>query len=279
MRAIGKEMSRNRLSVMIVAAGLSLAASVSAADFSYSGDDGPGFWSELDPAWSACAGTAPDARQSPVNIGHARFDRNLRPLALQSYPTTIDMFNNGHTIEQRYEGTGSFIHFEGRDYELQQFHFHTLSEHTINSERGAMEFHAVFQDRSSTDKLVVGEIFEVAGKNNRFLQVLIDAGLPRKNGATTVTSTPINLADVLVSTSSYFTYPGSLTTPPCSENVTWIVLAKTAKLSQSQFLAFRRILGNDFRPRQALNGRVVRFTSAQHGEDRDTDWSGENIAE
>lgn len=134
-----------------------------------------------------------------------------------------------------------------------------------------MELHAVFQDRSSTDKLVVGEIFEVARKKNRFLQVLIDAGLPRKNGATTVTSTPINLADVLTSTSSYFTYPGSLTTPPCSENVTWIVLAKTAKMSQSQFQAFRRILGNDFRPLQALNGRVVRFTSApsQHGQDRE----------
>lgn len=271
MRTIGKEMPRNRLSVVIFAAGLCLAASVSAADFSYSGDNGPGFWSELDPAWSACAGTAPDARQSPVNIGHARFDRDLRPLALQSYPTTVDIFNNGHTIEQRYEGSGSFIYFEGRDYELQQFHFHSLSEHAVNAERGAMELHAVFQDRSSTDKLVVGEIFEVARKKNRFLQVLIDAGLPRKNGATTVTSTPINLADVLTSTSSYFTYPGSLTTPPCSENVTWIVLAKTAKMSQSQFQAFRRILGNDFRPLQALNGRVVRFTSApsQHGQDRE----------
>jgi carbonic anhydrase len=187
----------------------------------------------------------------------------LRPLALQSYPTTVDIFNNGHTIEQSYEGTGSVILFEGRYFELLQFHFHSLSEHIVNADRGAMELHAVFQESSRGDKLVVGVIFEIGKRNNRFVQVLIDAGLPRKNGETTVTATPINLADVLPDTSSYFTYPGSLTTPPCTENVTWIVLANAAKVSQTQFQSFRRILGNDFRPLQNLNGRVVRSTSTR----------------
>lgn len=247
-------------------AGLACAAET---EFSYSGDNGPGFWSELSSEWGACAGTAPNARQSPINIDHARFDRNLRALELRSYPTTVDIFNNGHTIEQSYEGTGSVILFEGRDFELLQFHFHSLSEHAVDAQRGAMELHAVFQEPDSGDKLVVGVIFEIGKRINRFVQVLIDAGLPRKNGETTVTSTPINLADVLPGTSSYFTYPGSLTTPPCTENVTWIVLANTAKVSQAQFQSFRRILGNDFRPLQSLNHRVVRSTSASahHGDD------------
>jgi carbonic anhydrase len=269
----GKEIRFNVLSMAIVAAGLSFGGLASAADteFSYSGDSGPGFWSELSSDWGACAGTASNARQSPVAIDHARFDRHLRPLALQSFPTTVDIFNNGHTIEQNYEGTRSSILFEGRHFELQQFHFHSLSEHAVRGERGAMELHAVFAEPASADKLVVGVIFEIGKTPNPFVQVLIDAGLPRKNGDTTVTATPINLADVLPDTSSYFTYAGSLTTPPCTENVTWIVLANTAKVSQPQFQSFQRILGDDFRPLQKLNGRVVRFTSASphHGDDKD----------
>lgn len=100
---------------------------------------------------------------------------------------------------------------------------------------------------------------------------MIDAGLPEKNGDTTVTDELIDLADALSSTSSYYTYLGSLTTPPCSENVTWIVLKKPEKFSQAQFEAFRRILGNDFRPLQDLNGRTVRATSQKPSHKYDED--------
>jgi len=262
-----------KLWAVIVIAGISFAGSVNAADteFSYNGDTGPGYWSELNSEWGACAGTAPDARQSPIDIDRVKIDRNLMPLELQTFPTTIDIFNNGHTIEQRYEATGSTIYFEGRAYELQQFHFHTLSEHAVEGERGAMELHAVFQEPGSGDNLVIGMLFEAGKKNNPFIQTLIDAGLPEKNGDTTMTDEPIDLADVLTSTSSYYTYPGSLTTPPCSENVTWIVLQKPAKFSQAQFQSFRRILGNDFRPLQDLNGRTARGTSKKLPDKYDDD--------
>ena len=261
------------LSAVIVATGLSFAGAVSAADaeFSYNGDNGPAYWWELNPEWGACAGTALDARQSPIDIDHVKIDWNLKPLELQTFPTTIDIFNNGHSIQQRYENTGSTIYFEGRAYELQQFHFHTLSEHAVEGERGAMELHAVFQEPGSGDNLVIGMLFEAGKKNNPFIQTLIDAGLPENNGDTTVTDELIDLADVLTSTSSYYTYPGSLTTPPCSENVTWIVLQKPAKFSQAQFQSFRRILGNDFRPLQDLNGRTVRGTSKKSSHKYDKD--------
>jgi len=249
---------------------LSTGAAAAEPEFGYSGDNGPGFWSELNPESAACAGTA-HARQSPINIDHPRVDRSLRSLALHSFPTTVDLFNNGHTIEQHYEESGSSIEFEDQHYELLQFHFHSLSEHTVNGRHGALELHAVFQQPESGNKLVIGQIFEIGNKPNRFIQTLVDAGLPRKNGDTKVTQAPINLADALASTASYYTYPGSLTTPPCTENVTWIVLAQPAYLSQAQFQSFSGVLGDDFRPLQELHGRVVRVTgtSKPHGDDRD----------
>ena len=174
----------------ILLGGLGIAASSDAQEFSYNGDTGPGYWAELSDAWEACAGTGTDARQSPINIRSARFDRKLGRLGLETSATTIDLINNGHTIEQHYEDTGSSIVFEGREYELSQFHFHTAS---------------------------------------------------------------------------YYTYEGSLTTPPCTENVTWVLLKTPAAMSAAQFGAFRSILGNDFRPIQDLNGRIVRVTLPKFG--------------
>ena len=239
------------------------AAGAGEHEFGYSGDAGPDYWAELSPEWSACAGAAEDARQSPVDLRQARFDRSLGPLALRTRPTHVDIVNNGHTIEQHYEGTGSAITFEGRSYELQQFHFHTLSEHAIAGARGAMELHAVFAEEGSERKLVLAVLFDIGRKPNHFLQVLIDAGLPKKDGSTRAEQTPVNLADALTGTASYYTYAGSLTTPPCSETVTWVVLAKPAEMTPGQHLAFRRILGNDFRPLQDLKGRVVRSTNVR----------------
>jgi carbonic anhydrase len=245
-----------RLAFASAVAACALAGRTEAQEFQYSGDDGPAHWSALDPAWEACAGPEPTARQSPIDVKKAVFDWRLKRLDLQTFPTTIDIFNNGHTIEQHYEDTGSRIFFDGVEYELQQFHFHTLSEHTVQSEHGVMEMHAVF---SSGDlNLVVGVLFEIGWYVNPFIQKLIDAGLPVKNGDTTETEELIDVARGLTDTSAYYTYPGSLTTPPCSETVTWVLLAKPNRLSQAQFGAFRDILGNNFRPLQALNGRSVR---------------------
>lgn len=230
----------------------------SAQEFFYNGDSGPGFWSGLSAEWEACAGAASDARQSPIDVKRVRVDKKLRALDLETFPTSIDIFNNGHTIEQHYEGTGTSIAFEGRSYELQQFHFHTLSEHTIAGRHGAMELHAVFQEPESGDHLVLAMLYETGKRSNPFIQRLIDAGLPEKDGDTTVTGDQIDLADALTDTRSYYTYAGSLTTPPCSETVTWVILAKPAKLSHAQFEAFRDILGNNFRPLQDPNDRTIR---------------------
>lgn len=240
-----------------------LAASVTggaawADDIVYSGDHGPGFWSET-PGWEACGrSTEPGARQTPIDIRDTLPDPHLHRLDLHILETEVSLINNGHTIEQEYEN-GSELMLNGAVYELQQFHFHTLSEHAVNGHRGAMEMHAVFKNMSDGSMVVVGQLFEI-GRSSRFLDKLIDAGLPKHTGDESHSTHAIDLADGLTDTAAYYTYPGSLTTPPCSETVTWFVLKHPATLSQAQYKAFNGILGNNFRPLQDRNGRVVRST-------------------
>lgn len=239
--------------------------SVSAAEFEYSGDLGPGFWGET-PGWEACAGEGAGARQSPVDINRVIVDPKLRPLNLDLRKTPIDLVNNGHVIEQEYEAVPpSTLMSDGTLLTLAQFHFHTLSEHTVQGRRGAMELHAVFKDDPvHTTKIAVVGLFYVIGKENPFLAKLINAGLPKKkDDKVGPLEKEINLAQALTDTDAYYTYSGSLTTPPCSEIVTWIVLKKPAQLSQKQFEAFRDILGNDFRPIQDRNNRAIRATPKQ----------------
>jgi carbonic anhydrase len=108
-------------------------------------------------------------------------------------------------------------------------------------------------------------LFKIGWYFNPFVQTLINAGLPEREGDTTENDVLIDLADALSDTKSYYTYAGSLTTPPCSETVTWVVLSEPARLHPKQLDAFRRILGNNFRPLQPLNGRSVRGTKSSHG--------------
>jgi carbonic anhydrase len=228
-----------------------------APDFSYSGDNGPGFWVETSPT---CGATGPTARQSPIDIRNAVVDETLKGLALDLKQTSVSLFNNGHTIEAEYEaGTGGTLLLNKVSYNLLQFHFHTLSEHTVEGKRGVMELHAVFKDPNSANIVVIGMLYQI-GKENPFLSQLIAAGLPKKTTSSHVEIDALNLATAFTRTSSYYTYPGSLTTPACAQVVTWILLKNEAEMSAEQFGAFRGILGNDFRPLQALNGRVVHVT-------------------
>jgi carbonic anhydrase len=227
------------------------------ATFAYSGDNGPGFWGQLDPAWEACTGGG--SKQSPIDINRVRIDRKLRPLNLSLKATPIALANNGHTIEEEYE-PGSTLAFGGTTYQLQQFHFHTLSEHTIGGWRGVMELHAVFKDTRANKVAVVAVLYKI-GHQNPFLAKLTAAGLPITEGNTVSSAVEVNLAKALTDPRAYYTYAGSLTTPPCTQNVTWLVLKRPAEMSSVQFHAFEKILGNDFRPLQDRNGRTVRATA------------------
>jgi carbonic anhydrase len=238
---------------------LTAAAAVDADDFAYSGDKGPGFWSELHDKhgndFSACA-PSPTARQSPIDINMVVEDPQLGPLEVKFVQTPFHVENRGYTIQANPSFASSF-NFDGREYTLLQLHFHTLSEHTVGGRHGAMELHIVFK-HSDADFAVIGLLYRI-GKPNRFLETLINAGLPEKSTSPPV-EVKLDLNTALTDVSQYFTYPGSLTTPPCSHVVTWLVLKQWAEMSPEQFEAFRHILGNDFRPIQKRYDRVVHAT-------------------
>jgi carbonic anhydrase len=223
----------------------------SPAEFAYSGDLGPGFWGELSEEWLACS---TDSRQSPIDIAEPTVDASLTALELDIRPTRIHLMNNGHTVEQEYE-EGSTLIFNGTIYELLQFHFHTLSEHTVNGKRADMELHAVFRHNATGSLAVLALLFEL-GRESEFLAGFANL-LPAQKNSEFEDETEVNLREGLTGTSAYYTYNGSLTTPPCSPIVAWIVLKEAAEMSKEQFDAFRRILGNNFRPLQEINDRTI----------------------
>ena len=226
-------------------------------EFTYNGDTGPGYWSDLESDFSACA-ASPSGHQSPIDIDAVIEDSRLDTLNLLLSEMPFTLINNGHTImaTPKFGGT---LRLDGDTYTLTQFHFHTLSEHTVEGNRGVMELHAVFTDANGNNA-VIGMLYKI-GRPNLFVQQLIAAGLPKLTTSAPATINRLSLGDAFTDTSRYYTYAGSLTTPPCSENVRWVVLKQWAELSPDQFEAFRTILGDDFRPLQKRNQRLVLATA------------------
>ena len=225
--------------------------------FAYTGDRGPKFWAELDSLNLACEGS----RQTPIDIrrNRAEIDFGLERLRSKIHPEPIKLKISAFALQMDYTN-GSSIEFGGKTWDLVQFHFHTLSEHAIDGKLGAMELHAVHVERGGNELLVLGQIFKVSSRPNQFLQRLLDAGLPEKSHEETTSSRRIDLEDAFTNTASYYTYSGSLTTPPCSEIVTWVVLKRPARMTRKQLAAFQGVMGNNFRPLQNLNNRRVRQT-------------------
>jgi carbonic anhydrase len=232
------------------------------AEFTYSGQHGPAHWAHT-PGWEACAGAA-GARQSPIAIGHVTVDSTLTPLQLTAHETPVALVNNGHTVEEEYE-PGSVVTVGDVPFELAQFHFHAPSEHTIHGRHDALELHAVFAEHDSPRRVVIAQLFTL-GTMNPFLAQLLAEGLPARAGDHVAPARQINVAEAFADVGHYYTYEGSLTTPPCSETVTWFVLQREAQLSREQAKAFQAVLGSNARPLQRLNQRTVRATpTSTHG--------------
>ncbi len=219
------------------------------AEFSYGGDTGPSNWGSLSEQWSACRD---GIEQSPVDIAGATENASLPALDLNYQVTTANLLNNGHTWQVNYDA-GSTLTYMGETYELLQFHFHTPAEHPVSGTRAAMELHLVHQNAAG-DLAVIGVLIN-AGQENAFLAQFWD-DIPRQEGEVEE-DYQLNVAEIMPADLSYYTYAGSLTTPPCSEIVTWIVLKTPVEASQAQIDAMNNNLGDNARPLQALNGRTI----------------------
>ena len=226
---------------------------VKASDWSYQGETGTDFWGEIDPQFETCgSGQA----QSPINIEGSGFSLDVGSLDLNYQDTSLVIVNNGRTIGVNYQ-PGSSLTLDGKAYELVQFHFHQPSEHLISGRAAAMEAHFVHQDRATGD-LVVLAVLMSEGETNKALESIWRQILPSDSQAEKVADLTINALQLLPENSRrYYRYQGSLTTPPCSEIVTWLVLKQPISVSKSQLASFDRVIGNNARPVQALNQRPL----------------------
>lgn len=224
----------------------------------YEGEFGPEHWGELsDPCeeYVHCNGMA----QSPIAIDGAILDNNLAALDLHYTTTNTHIIHKGHTIEFEVE-EGNVLKLGGKEYELSQFHFHAQSEHTLMGVPYHMEAHFVHANELG-DRAVISVMFK-DGAENAFLAQVI-GNLPNPGAAPYISATRFNPSVLFPTTPSadYFTYPGSLTTPNCEENVTWFIYQHPVEASTAQILRFRDLMPRNNRPQAPLNGRLIRATS------------------
>lgn len=223
--------------------------------YEYEGADGPEHWSELCVDYVDCGGKV----QSPVDITNAVDDASLAAVARTYSNSGTHIVNKGHTIQFNYDG-GSTIVVNGESYELLQFHTHTHSEHTVGGVSAPMEIHIVHKN-ATTGKLAVIGVFVEEGAENPILKHFVDH-LPATKDATYEGAVSFTAQDLMPSNLSYYTYAGSLTTPPCSEIVTWIVLEHHIEATTEQIHAFEALEHENARPVQALEGRTIKHHKA-----------------
>jgi carbonic anhydrase len=219
--------------------------------WSYSGETGPEYWYLLDPAYAV----ARDGKaQSPINIVTGTAEE--KPV-FHYTATTFEVENNGHTIEAIPEAGENFITLNGKDYVLQQFHFHSPSEHQLDGEYFDMELHLVH--KAADENLAVVGFVISAGSENTALAELF-AKLPVKQtaeGQAVHLNTPIDLSAFINGSETMYRYQGSLTTPPCTEGVQWTVSGEALQVSDGQLATFRTLYTGNNRPVQPLNDRQV----------------------
>lgn len=243
-----------KTAVTSVCALLSIAGSLSAAEksphWAYRGHHGgPAHWAELDPAFEACAqGKA----QSPINIQSA-VKADLPALQFSYGQAEPSIVNNGHTIQVNLP-KGQTLTVDSKRYTLVQFHFHTPSEEQIGGKHAAMVAHFVHKDEEG--RLGVVGVMLQPGKTNPHFAPVFDH-LPRPGETISVEGLQLDLAALLPSNLAYYRFAGSLTTPPCSEGVQWMVLKQPVQLGPEQIKAFRRLYSANARPIQPTNGRLI----------------------
>jgi carbonic anhydrase len=216
----------------------------------YEGSAGPEAWGQLRPEYSRCAN---GQRQSPIDIrGGIAVD--LEPIRFDYRPSAFSVIDNGHTVQVNVE-PGNAITITGRRYELVQFHFHRPSEERINGRQYDMVAHLVHKD--SDGRLAVVAVLLDRGSAQAIVQAVWN-NLPLEKGDEVRAGTRIDLAQLLPEDRRYYTYMGSLTTPPCSEGVLWMVMKQPVPISPEQVAIFSRLYPMNARPIQQADGRLIK---------------------
>lgn len=219
------------------------------AHWGYSGESGPDHWAKLSPEYGACAGK----NQSPVDLA-GFIEADLKSIAFDYKGNASEILNNGHTVQLNVV-PGSRIVLDGTEFALKQFHFHAPSENLINGKSFPMEAHLVHADKDGN--LVVVAVMVTEGKSNAALAQAW-ARMPKKEGAKAPLSEPVAAAGLLPANRDYYRFNGSLTTPPCTEGVRWLVMKEPISASRAQIAEFAHVMHHpNNRPVQAINARPV----------------------
>ncbi|MGN7762619.1 carbonic anhydrase [Paenibacillus sp. 22594] len=224
------------------------------AHWSYEGETSPEHWAELDKLFTTCStGKA----QSPINIPQEKVkdEASLSPVSVEYSPSPVAIMNNGHTIQVNLKNQDNRITIEGKTYMLQQFHFHLPSEHEVDDKHADMELH--FVHKSDEGKLAVLSVLITKGTENAELSKLWSVLPSEENKEEIAVPGNFDMNKLLPADLHSFRYQGSLTTPPCTEGVQWIVLEHPVQWSEAQISQFAAIFPHDNRPVQTLGSREI----------------------
>jgi carbonic anhydrase len=245
----------DRRQVLKLFAGLSLcplctsSAFTAGAHWSYEGASGPSKWGDLDTAYRACStGT----QQSPLDIDQS-FRAQLAPLQTAWAKRANTIVNNGHTI-QLTVADGSMLTAPVSGYKLRQFHFHRPSEHRIGGRSFPMEVH--FVHANAAGSLAVVGVLMVAGRPNWAFSKIVST-MPQNQEPAVKADPGIDPNALLPAKRAYFRYSGSLTTPPCTETVEWLVLTDPIQVADADIARFAKLYPMNARPVQKLDRRFV----------------------
>lgn len=217
----------------------------------YAGEGAPENWARLRPEYATCGN---GKRQSPIDIrGGIRVD--LEPIRFDYRPSAFTVIDNGHTIQVNV-GEGSGFTLTGRNYQLVQFHFHRPAEERINGKSYEMVAHLVH--READGSLAVLAVLLERGMENPVIQTIWNH-MPLEVGQeVSPPEVALDLAKLLPEKREYYAYMGSLTTPPCTENVLWLVLKQPVAVSPEQIGIFSRLYPYNARPVQPANDRLIK---------------------
>lgn len=229
-----------------------LAAAQTTAPWTYLGRTGPLRWGKLDPAYETCSR---GNQQSPVDIRGAQLNKALQPIEFHYIAGPVTLENNGHTIVV-HVNPGSYIVANGVRYNLVEYSFHHPSEGAVKGKLTDMSVQLVHKSDDGKLAIIAVRLIEDQNRPNAILAMLWP-NLPTRAGQTEKVTNMVNPGGLLPADHGYWTYMGSLTTPPCTEGVRWFVFEQQITVGRSQLRDFAAIFKMNTRPVQDLNGRRI----------------------
>lgn len=210
--------------------------------WSYVGLSGPRHWSEISPKFSLCGR---GAEQSPVDLETRKRQLN-HDLRVNYKDTPLHFVDNGHTLQEAVE-PGSHILVGRRKSELVQFHYHTPSENHVDGTEYPLELHFVHKDAKG--QLSVIAVMVELGEANSEVEQFVNL-FPHSHEEVLKSQITVHPAALMPKSLDYYGFLGSLTTPPCTEGVRWMVLKETISMSARQIASFEHLHGANARPVQ-----------------------------